>query len=132
MQEPDFEELRTDRTLCQESGQRCRYKGFASGVHPNPRFYKYYWWVFWNESPIDGWQFLNKQYCLSTAAAIQLMDSLKERNEPYWIYNDKSPRRDSAMRIDPNLKRWQGVELAPAYDEDPDPPVAQGVLLGHK
>ena len=74
MKEPSFDELRRERTHYQESGRRCRYRGFASGVHPNPRFYKYYWWVFWIESPIDGWQFLDKQYCLSIAVAIQLMD----------------------------------------------------------
>ena len=46
------------------------------------RFYKYYWWVFWNESPVDGKEFLSSQYRLSTAAAFELLDNLKERNEP--------------------------------------------------
>ena len=129
MQIPDFDKLQQERNRCQQDGGRCRCTRYTSGVHPNPTFYKYYWWVFWNESPVDGREFLSDQYRLSTAAALQLFNSLKERNEPCWLYNDKVPRRGSTIPFDP--QKWQVENFAPAYDEDPDP-IASGDLSGHR
>jgi len=104
---------------------------YASGVHPNRTFYKYYWWIFWNESPVDGREFLTKEYRLSTAAAIELIERLREQKEPYWLYNTRLPRLGSDIPFDPQSARWQGCEWAPAYDDDSDP-AAEGKLAGHK
>lgn len=131
MRDPDFEELRKKRDECQNAGRRCHGSSFASGVHPNPRFFKYYWWVFWNESLVDGSEFLTDQYRLGTAAAMELVNRLKEQNEPYWLYNTKVPRLGSDIPFDPQSPRWQNTKWAPAYDDDPDP-VAEGELTGHK
>jgi hypothetical protein len=90
-------------------------------MHPNERFYKYYWWVFWNESPIDGEQFLSEEHRLSTAAAMQLLARLKQANEPCWLYNERIPRVGAVIPRDPKSPRWLGISWAPAYDEDPDP-----------
>ena len=130
---PDFARLREERTECQQAGLPCRYKGFAQGVHPNPRFFKYYWWVFWNESPVDGQEFLDRRYSLSTAAAERLMHELKAKNEPYWLYNVKVPRLDPTNPFDPQSPYWQGQEWAPSYDEDSDP-IFEGAegLIGHR
>lgn len=128
---PNFDRLRSERARSLKRGQRCRCSSNASDVHPNPRFYKYYWWVFWNESPVDGFEFLTDQYRLSMAAAIELMNSLKERNEPYWLYNKKVPRLGSNIPFNLQSPRWQGVDWAPAYDEDPDP-ISDWEGLGHK
>ncbi len=131
MRIPDFAKLREERAHCRKVGGRCCCTHYSSGIHPNPRFYKYYWWVFWNESPVDGDAFLGDQYRLSTAAAMQLLKSLEERNEPCWLYNTSSPRLGSTIPFDPQSKHWQGVKWAPAYDDDPDPVVEiQG--SGHK
>src|SRR5262245_44490089 len=94
---PDFEEIRRER-----SAGRSGCSSFAAGVHPNPRFYKYYWWVFWSESPVDGLEFLSDKYRLSTAAALALSAELKARGEPSWLYNCRLPRRDPANPFDPN------------------------------
>src|SRR6185437_7678845 len=94
---------------------------YAQGIHPNPKFYKYYWWVFWRGSPVDGPRFLSKKYRLNTAAAFQLMEKLREQREPYWLYNDSLPRLDSVNTpFDPRSPRWKGAEWAPAYDDDRD------------
>ena len=53
-------------------------------MHPNPRFYKHYWWVFHTDSPCDGPAFLSDVYRLSTAAAFQLIERLQLAREPYW------------------------------------------------
>jgi len=100
-------------------------------VHPNQRFYKYVWWVFWNGSRADGSEFLGDEYRLSTAAALSLVADLKAKGEPYWLYNSRLPRRDPANPFDVNHPHWQGAEWAPAYDEDSDP-VAPEPLAGHK
>ncbi len=95
---------------------------YAQNMHPNPRYHKYYWWVFWRHSPVDGDAFLTAPYRLNTAAAMELIKRLREQKEPYWVYNRKLPRRDTANTpFDPDSPRWQGVEWALPYAEDPDP-----------
>lgn len=123
MRIPNFEIIRRQREA------RC--SSFATGVHPNPRFYKYYWWVFWSESPIDGMEFLSDKYRLSTAAAIALLAELKAMGKPLWLYNRRLPRRDPANPFDANHSQWRDVEWAPPYDDDMDP-VAPEPLVGHK
>jgi hypothetical protein len=131
MRIPNFADLRAERTECQQLGRRCGREGYAQGVHPNPRFFKYYWWVFWNESPVDGQEFLGDAFRLSSAAALRLIDELKAKNEPYWLYNEKVPRMDPTNPFDPQSPYWTGTEWAPQYDEDPDP-IADGELRNHK
>lgn len=126
MREPNFDAIRRERATGRRNGS-----SYAQGVHPNPRFYKYVWWVFWSESPAEGWGFLSNRYRLSTAAAVELLAELKARGEPYWLYNQRLPRRDPANPFDVNHPRWQDVEWAPAYDDDSDP-VAPEPLAGHK
>ena len=104
---------------------------YASGVHPNPRFYKYYWWVFWAHSPIDGPEFLSDCYRINTAVALNLMAELEAKGEGYWLYNCRIPRHDPANPFDLQSPRWHGVEWALSYDEDPDP-VAAEPLTAHR
>jgi hypothetical protein len=126
MRKPDFTAIRKARAAGASRGS-----SYAQGVHPNPRFYKYVWWVFWSGSEVDGWEYLSDKYRLSTAASIILLADLRERGEPYWLYNSKLPRRDSANPFDVNHPKWQDVEWALPYDEDPDP-AAPEPLAGHK
>lgn len=126
MRIPNFDDLRSERAAGRATGS-----SFAEGVHPNPRFYKYYWWVFWNESPIDGQEFLTDKYRLNTATALALTADLKARGEPYWLYNRKLPRRDATNPFDPQSSKWRSAEWAVPYDNDPDP-VATEPLNGHK
>ena len=126
MQIPEFERMQRERAT-----GRSGCSSYATGVHPNPRFYKYHWWVFWRESPVDGSEFLSDKYRLSTAAAMALSADLKARGEPSWLYNRRLPRRDPANPFDTNHPRWRDAEWAVAYDDDPDP-VAPEPLSGHK
>lgn len=126
MRTPDLDAIRRERASGRRGGS-----SYAQGVHPNPRFYKYVWWVFWGESAADGWEFLGDQHRLSTAAALTLLADLKARGEPYWLYNRRLPRRDPANPFDTNHPRWRDVEWAAAYDDDPDP-IAPEPLAGHK
>lgn len=127
MEIPSFSKLEEQR----RGGDRCAHV-FAQRVHPNPVFYKYYWWVFHKDSPCDGEEFLSARYRLATAAAAQLMQELEARREPFWLYNDPLPRLDPANTPwDPSSPRWKSIEWALAYAEDPDPE-DQRRWRGHK
>ena len=94
---------------------------YATKIHPEPRFYKYYWWVFWEGSPCEGREFLSDAHRLSTAAAAALMDRLHAEDKPYLLYNTRQPRRDpDNTPFDPASDRWAGVTWAPAFDDDKD------------
>ena len=123
MQIPSFRDLEEMR-LSGEIGGR----SYAKNIHPNPYLYKYYWWVFCRNSPIDGEQFLSSTHRLNTEAAMELVDLLLRKGEPYWLYNDNFPRRDLVNTpFDFDSPRWNGCEWALPYDDDPDP-----AWRGHK
>lgn len=116
MRVPNFEKLR-EQVAAGERG--CH--SYAKFRVPNPRFYKYYWWVFWSGSPCDGRAFLTAEHRLPTKAAFDLMQKLDADGELYWLYNTQLPRRDPGNTpFDPKAARWEGVEWAPAFDQDPD------------
>ena len=110
---PKFIELDAIKTGC---------ISYATYMHPNPRFYKYYWWVFWRGSACEGHQFRSNEHRLSTKAAFDLMHVLSKKKEPHIIYNSRLPRLGPDTPFDPDSKRWPAdTEWAPAYDEDTDP-----------
>ncbi|MFM2007134.1 MAG: hypothetical protein RLZZ09_2789 [Pseudomonadota bacterium] len=92
----------------------------AQSIHPNPRYYKYYWWVFWRGSPCDGEDFLTPAYWLPTKLAFELMGQLDREGQPYWVYNRQLPRLDPASPFDPEHPKWRNTAWAPAYDADTD------------
>jgi len=116
MKIPDF------KTLANETKKKGFYWIFseASFMHPNPRFYKYYWWVFWQGSPCDGRDFLNKKHRLPTKQYFDLIEKLHAEGQSYWVYNRKLPRRDPANPFNFNAKVWENYEWAPPFDEDTD------------
>lgn len=118
MQMPTFAILDEMR----ENGERSRF--FGDRMHPNPRFYKYIWRIFWKGSPAEGTNVLALQP-LTTAEAMKLIDRLEKENEPYMLYNDKRPRKGTIF--DPTAKKWQNAKWAPAFDEDGDE-----IWNGHK
>ena len=124
MRIPSFELLLAET----ESGSNQEYpvSSYAQEMHPNPRYYKYYWWVFWRGSPCDGNEFLTPAYWLPTQRAFALMEQLDREGEPYWIYNRQIPRLDPASPFDPAHPKWRDIDWAPAYDEDTDEPDPSG------
>jgi hypothetical protein len=104
-----LDEARKEGCLCQS---------YALTLHPNPRFYKYVWWVFSKYSTAEGQEFFSEANRLTTAAAMRLLERLKAENEPCVLYNARLPRAGSIF--DPTAEKWQSVEWAPAYEEDKD------------
>lgn len=124
MRVPDFKDFQEERAEGRTGAWRCS----GSGLHPNPLYWKYDWWVFHQDSPVDGHAFLTASYRLSTHDALNLIDRIRATGGLCWTYNARRPRLDPEHTpFDPQHPRWKGVEWAPAYDQDPDPP-----LNGHK
>lgn len=94
---------------------------YATFLHPNPHFYKYYWWVFWQGSPCDGDDFLSNRYRMPMKQAFELIDNLRKDQQSYWLYNKRLPRLDpDNTPFDPNAEIWQNAEWAKPFDEDRD------------
>jgi hypothetical protein len=97
-------------------------RSYAQLMHPNPSFYKYRWWVFWENSLVEGNAFLEDRYALSTAVAMALIDELERDNKPYIIYNRQIPRFEPGVTpFDVTKSKWQNTKFAPALSSDPDP-----------
>jgi hypothetical protein len=91
-------------------------------MHPNPRLFKYVWWVFWRQSACEGLALLVESHALCTSAAMQLVENLTHKGEKHWIYNRRIPRSDSGNSpISPNMSKWKGMKFAPRFDDDRDP-----------
>ena len=119
--EPTYQSIENERENGDKGGS------FARFIHPNPLFYKYYWWVFHSKSPIEGQAFLTEDYRLCSAAAKQLRGQLKEANEPYWLYNRKFPRLDPINApFDRFSEKWINADWAPSFEDDTDPIVQWG------
>lgn len=93
---------------------------YATFLHPNPKFYKYFWRVFCNDSEHEGADFFKFEPELSTAAYIAKRHELAARGEACIVYNRRVPRRFEGMPFDPNSERWQEYEWAPAWEDDTD------------
>lgn len=118
LHDPYFENL--DKFVAQGS----RGTSFAQRMHPNPRFYKYYWHVFSRSSAYEGGEFFTK--CkISTYEAVKEMDRLRKAGEPYMVYNGSLPRSGS----DTSFSKKKSEHWAPPYDDDPDQPLGGN---GHK
>jgi len=116
MKLPRFRDLRnnSEGELSQSS--------YASGIHPVPRFYKYDWWVFNEDSPVEGDEFLTAKYALCTADAMALIDELREQGKPFIIYNERRARLDPPHTPwDLNGERWVDYEFAKPLNQDSDP-----------
>jgi hypothetical protein len=116
--EPKFETLK----ILAEFGSLSAYA--TPGVHSNPRFYKYFWRVFWEESPCEGEKFLSTNP-LRTFEAIELIDRLRQAGKVHLIFVDRLPREGVSI-WNYQSQRLKGKELALAYDDDPDPAIPSG------
>jgi len=102
--------------------QRAFHKGAA--YNPNPKHYKYIWWVFHNGVKSDNLKVLMKTQesrFLDFEKVESFIKILKAQNEPY-AYVCKDYPRLGVTEFD--YKRMQRnkpeIEFAPAWEEDPE------------
>lgn len=119
---PTFEKLVAYNA---ERGPKIRNAG-CSSVHPNPRMYKYYWWIFTEHSPVEGTAFLTEPYRLSIFDFQQQLKHCKENNLSAFIYNERRYRLDPSLPFDFDKLRQEGVSFAPCFDDDTDPVTTEG------
>lgn len=100
----------------------------AVNVHPNPRFYKYYWWVFTLDSPTEGEEFLTDEHKLSHAAYEQKIADLRRNNGFAMVYNKQLYRvgPDSIWDEEKLKSRNPFVTFAGSFEDDPDPESVTG------
>ena len=121
----------TKEYLCDE--RYISWRGvFISGSdpHPNPRLYKYDWWVYDTSSPYDSAAevFYKPEHRLSTKAFETLTDRLHKENIKYAYVNRKRRRLGvSIWDYDRMLTENPNMTFAPAYEDDTDEPYE-----GHK
>lgn len=54
---------------------------YVQRMHPEPRRYKYRWWVFCRDSACDGRSILDDRSSMSTAEAMALLKEFSARRE---------------------------------------------------
>ncbi len=97
---------------------------YSQRMHPNPRFYKYYWHVFSRSSVYEGEEFFEK--CrMSTYEAAKEIKRLEKAGETFIVFNYSLPRSGPDTPFNKNKsKHW-----APPYDVDQNKPLGE---KGHK
>lgn len=96
-------------------------------VHANPRFYKYYWFLFTAESKEEGGDFFAEHNRLTHAQVEQEHQRLSEKGLEVWVYNQRLHRIGDGSPFDEASLRARGITaFAPAYEDDEDTPNQYG------
>ena len=99
----------------------------ARNIHPNPKWFKYYWFVFTAESLIDGDSFFSDDNKLSFSEFESELARVKSLGLEAWIYNIKLYRLGEGSPFDEAKLRAKGItNFAPSFDEDQEPMSSQG------
>jgi len=121
MQSPSFEKLAQRKDLG-VTGVRF----YGRLMHPNPAFWKYYFYLFTDEADVDGQAFFRDENWLCVHAYRKQVDRINRAGDLAWAYNERHPRRGPDTPFDENHPRWKNAEWAPTLNEDPDPEVEDG------
>jgi hypothetical protein len=94
---------------------------FSTGLHPNPRLYKYLWQIWTPDSPLEGEGFLLSGPLLSTARFVEIEQRMLTTGESGFVYNRRRVRKGLGSPFDLTHPRWKVREWAPSWEDDPDP-----------
>lgn len=120
---PTFEKL-ADLTAL--NGPKIYFAG-CSTVHPNPKLYKYYWWIFTQQSLTEGSEFLSDDNRLCISDFNKQLSYCRSNNVSAYIYNQRLYRFDKQLPWDyKKLKQQAGIQFAPSFDQDCDPLTLNG------
>ena len=99
----------------------------ARNIHPNQKWYKYYFWIFTAESPIDGHSFLSDEYKLTFYEFEKELERVKSLRLETWVYNIKLHRLGYDSPFDEQKLRDRGItDFAPSFEDDLDPVTLDG------
>jgi hypothetical protein len=95
-------------------------------LHPNPAFWKYYFYLFTEGADVDGQAFFRDEARLCIHAYKKQVDRIEDAGALAWAYNERIPRSGPNTPFDESHPRWESSEWALPLDEDPDPEVEGG------
>ena len=94
----------------------------GSNVHPNPKMYKYYWWIYSMESKEKSAAevFYSKAHRLTTKKFEEEAIRLQNNKISFAYVNSKLHRLGTIFDYEKLLKEFSDIEFAPAYEDDSD------------
>ncbi|WP_341314540.1 hypothetical protein WN982_04275 [Paraburkholderia sp. IMGN_8] len=94
---------------------------FSTGLHPNPRLFKYLWQIWTPDSPLEGEEFLRSGPLLSTGKFVEIEQQMLQARKSGFVYNRCRVRMGLGSPFNLDHPRWKVTEWAPSWDDDPDP-----------
>ena len=94
----------------------------GSNIHPNPKFYKYYWWIYSMESKKESAAdvFYKKEYRLSTKEFNYESKRLQDNKISFAYVNSKIYRLGSIFNYNKLKEKYPNIEFAPSFEDDTD------------
>lgn len=94
----------------------------GSNLHPNPKLYKYHWWIFSLESKENSAAevFYKDEHKLTTKEFITEYDRLCKDKISFAYVNSKSYRLGAVFNYDKLKNEFPDIEFAPKYEDDTD------------
>jgi hypothetical protein len=96
----------------------------GSNIHPNPHFYKYYWWIYAHDSVYENGDavFYKEEHRLNTYDAMMKMKELRANKIPFAYVNMQIHRFGCSIWNYEQIKeKFPEEEFAPRYEDDTDP-----------
>jgi hypothetical protein len=121
MTEPTFERLREEKKAGRTG---IHFQGRF--LHPNPDFYKYYFYLFTEHASTEGSAFFSVENRLCIHVYRQRCEAFSSEVDLAFAYNERLPRCGPETPFDEDHPRWKGKEWAPPLANDPDPAVKSG------
>ena len=100
----------------------------GSNLHPNPKMYKYYWWIYSMESQEKSAAevFYTKAYRLTTKEFEEESIRLQDNKISFAYVNRKLHRLGTTFDYEKLKEKYPDMEFAPAYEDDNDEMIENG------
>ena len=94
----------------------------GSNINPNPKLYKYYWWIYSMESKEKSAAevFYSKAHRLTTKKFEEEAIRLQDNKISFAYVNTKLHRLGTIFDYEKLKEKYPDIEFAPAYEDDSD------------
>lgn len=94
----------------------------GSNLHPNPKLYKYYWWIYAIDSKEDNAEkvFYQDKYRLTTKEFMDEYERLNKEKISFAYVNVKYHRLGASFNYDKLKQLNPDIEFALKFDDDND------------
>ena len=100
----------------------------GSNINPNPKLYKYYWWIYSMESKEKSAAevFYSKAHRLSIKKFEEESIRLQDNKISFAYVNRKLHRLGTTFDYEKLKEKYPDMEFAPAYEDDNDEMIENG------